>query len=281
MVSAGGDYLRFLFKPLVLRPQVDGSRMTLALQDPWLGRRTDDLLPGHGHLMHLYVLRLPDMDLVWHLHPEPASAGGLTQQLPAMPAGRYAPFGDVVHAGGLAETATAEIGHAATDGQPPVGDDAASDGPPIREADYNRSVAPLPGGYRVVWDRGGEAPWHAKRPYLFRFRVEDGTGKPAGDMELYMGMLGHAAFVRSGRSVFAHVHPSGPVPMASLALTQPENPHAGHMTMAAGLPAEVSFPYGFPKWIFQTWRLSNLRPGEARRRHPYRGVRRQSGELIL
>jgi hypothetical protein len=153
----------------------------------------------------------------------------------------------VVHANGLTETATAEIELPAIAGQPLAGDDAAGVAPPIAQVDYNRNVSPLPEGYRMVWDRGGEATWHAKRPYLFRFRVEDGAGKPAGDMELYMGMLGHAAFVRSDRSVFAHVHPSGSVPMAALALTQPENPHAGHLMTAAGLPAEVSFPYGFPK----------------------------------
>ena len=27
----------------------------------------------------------------------------------------------------------------------------------------------------------------------------------------------------------------------------PGNPHSGHMMMTGGLPAEVSFPYGFPK----------------------------------
>jgi len=246
-LSDEGDYMRFLFKPLVLRPQVEGSRMTIALKDPWLGRRSDDLLPDHGHLMHLYMLRLPDMDLVWHLHPAPDSNGGFTQQLPSMPAGRYALFGDVVHDDGLAETASAEIELPAIDGQPLVGDDAAGEGPPIGKADYNRNVAALAGGYRMVWDRGGETSWHPKRPYLFRFRVEDGAGKPAGDMELYMGMQGHAAFVRSDRTVFAHVHPSGSVPMAALAMTQSENPHAGHMAMAAELPAEVTFPYGFPK----------------------------------
>jgi hypothetical protein len=246
--SDDGDYLRVIFKPLALRPALEGSRLTLQLEDPgWLGRRTDDLLPDHGHLMHLYMFRLPDMDLVWHLHPEPDSSGGFTQQLPSMPAGRYALFGDVVHANGLAETATAEIELPDIAGQPLTGDDAAGAGPPLAKADYNRIVAPLPGGYRMVWDRGSGAPWHAKRPYLFRFRLEDGAGEPVHDMELYMGMLGHAAFVRSDRSVFAHVHPSGSVPMAALALTQPENPHAGHMTMAPGLPAEVSFPYGFPK----------------------------------
>ena len=246
--SEESDYMRILFKPLVLRPALEGSRLALALEDPgWLGRRTDDLLPDHGHLMHLYVLRVPEMNLVYHLHPEPDASGGFRQQLPSMPAGRYALFGDIVHASGLAETATAEIDLPEIAGQPLAGDDAAGVGPPLAKADYNRSVSPLPGGYRMVWDRGGERMLHAKRPYLFRFRVEDGAGTPAGAMELYMGMPGHAAFVRSDRSVFAHVHPGGSVPMAALALTQPENPHAGHMTMASGLPSEVSFLYGFPK----------------------------------
>jgi hypothetical protein len=241
-------YTRLIVKPLVLVPSVEGSRMTLALKDPsWMHRRADDLLPDHGHLMHLYMFQLPQMDLVWHLHPEPDAAGAFTQQLPPMPAGRYALFGDIVHADGLAETATAEIELPAIEGEPLAGDDAAGEGPPIAQADYNRSVAPLSGGYRMVWDRDAGSVWRARRPYLFRFRVEDGAGKPATNMELYMGMLGHAAFVRSDRSVFAHVHPSGSVPMAALALTQPENPHAGHIMMSEGLPAEVSFPYGFPK----------------------------------
>jgi hypothetical protein len=188
------------------------------------------------------------MDLVWHLHPESDAKGSFTQQLPAMPTGHYALFGDIVHADGLAETATAQIDLPDIGGEPLTGDDAAGSGPPVDEADYNRIVSPLPNGYRMVWDRGGETALHAKRPYLFRFRLEDATGAPAKDMELYMGMLGHAAFVRSDRSVFAHVHPSGSVPMASLALTEPNNPHAGHMMSAgSGLPSEVSFPYGFPR----------------------------------
>jgi hypothetical protein len=245
--SEESNYTRMIVKPLVLLPSVEGSRLTLALKDPsWMGRRADDLLLDHGHLMHLYMIRLPQMDLVWRLHPEP-DANEFSQQLPAMPAGRYALFGDIVHSDGLAETATAEIDLPAIEGQPLTGDDAAGEGPLVAQADYNRSVAPLPGGYRMVWDRDAGTAWHVRRPYLFRFRVEDGAGKPATDMELYMGMLGHAAFARSDRSVFAHVHPSGSAPMAALALTQPENSHAGHMMTSEGLPVEVSFPYGFPK----------------------------------
>ncbi len=98
----------------------------------------------------------------------------------------------------------------------------------------------------MVWDRPGSA-LHAKQPYEFKFRMEDPQGKPAEATELYMGMLGHAAFVSDDRSVFAHVHPSGSVPMPALQLVQPDNPHAGHMMMPGGLPPAVSFPYGFPK----------------------------------
>jgi hypothetical protein len=49
--------------------------------------------------------------------------------------------------------------------------------------------------------------------------------------------------------VFAHVHPSGSVPMAALGLTQPADPHTGHaMTAVAERGSgEVAFPYGFPK----------------------------------
>ena len=249
--SEDGIYRQRVFKPLAMQPSLEaGGRLRLHLEDPgWMRRRTDDLLPDHNHLMHLYVMRIPQMDLVWHLHPSLERDGDFVQQLPDMPAGRYALYGDIVHADGLPETPVGEIELPAVVGKPLEGDDAAGSGPTLDKADYNRIVAPLGGGYTMVWERE-PGLLQARRPYLFRFRVEDAGGRPAGDMELYMGMLGHAAFVAHDRSVFAHVHPSGSVPMASLALAQPDNPHAGHMMMgqmAAGLPAEVSFPYGFPK----------------------------------
>jgi len=248
--SEDGFYRRYVFKPLAMNVSLQsGGRLRLHLQDPgWLGRRTDDLLPDHGHLMHLYVIRLPEMEMVWHLHPTEDASGDFTQQLPDMPAGRYALFGDIVHADGMPETPVTEVELPAVAGKPLEGDDAAGSGPPVEKADYNRRVTPLSGGYKMIWERE-DGPLHARRPYEFRFAVQDASGRPAGDMELYMGMQGHAAFVRSDRSVFAHVHPSGSVPMAAMALAQPENPHAGHMMMmgADSLPAEVSFPYGFPK----------------------------------
>jgi hypothetical protein len=81
---------------------------------------------------------------------------------------------------------------------------------------------------------------------MFTFRVEDGTGQPATDLELYMGMPGHAVFFKRDRRVFAHVHPTGSAPMAALQIAMPTaDPHAQHRT--GMVPATVSFPYGFPE----------------------------------
>jgi hypothetical protein len=218
----------------------------LRIKDPgWLRRQVDDLLPDHGHLMHLYVIRLPQMERVWHLHPDQIEAGVFAQDLPPTPAGRYQLYGDIVHATGIPETLTAEVDFPEVAGKTLTGDDAAGAGPPLSQADPNRTIAPLPDGGRMIWERGS-TPLRAKEATAFRFRVEDAGGRPAAGMELYMGMQGHAAFVKTDRTVFAHVHPSGSVPMAALSLT---STHAGHnMAMPAdSLPAEVSFPYGLPQ----------------------------------
>jgi hypothetical protein len=99
----------------------------------------------------------------------------------------------------------------------------------------------------MVWLRDAQ-PLRAGEPVCFRFRLEDKTGKPAGDMEHYMGMAGHAVFIGADGQVFAHVHPAGSPPIAAVTI-------AGSGALAndmagmdhAPLSAEVSFPYGFPK----------------------------------
>jgi hypothetical protein len=227
-------YDNYIYKPLEMTPRVEGDQLVLSLRDPgWLRtRRIDDFLPDHGHLMHLYVVRMPAMDVAYHLHPEMRAPGEFAQWLPAMEAGRYALYGDVVHENGFPETLTAEIDLPAIQGRPLEGDDS---GGPLRGGE-------LSDGYRMVWDR---EPLEVKKPALFRFRVVDGEGKPATGMELYMGMQGHAAFIRRDGKVFAHVHPSGSVPMAALGLTAEAaaDPHAHHR----GVPPELAFPYGFPQ----------------------------------
>ena len=245
--AEAGDYSRIVYKPLGVHATVrDGNQLVLQLENPgWLNRRTDDLLPDHGHLMHLYIVTLPGMDRAWHLHPERgAEPDTFVQSLPAMAPGDYAFYGDIVHASGLAETVTGHIRLPAIQGTPLSGDDAAS-GPPI--AGSSPDTALLPGGYRMIWEHSTPAI-HARQPYEFRFRLVDPQGQDARDVELYMGMLGHAAFIKDDGSVFAHVHPSGSVPAATMGLAMPDNPHAMHMMAPGGaLPALVSFPYGLPR----------------------------------
>ena len=80
---------------------------------------------------------------------------------------------------------------------------------------------------------------------MLTFRVEGADGQPARDLELYMGMPGHAIVVRRDRRVFAHVHPSGSVPMAAMNIAMP--PAASHAGHEVAPPSTVTFPYGFPQ----------------------------------
>lgn len=248
--SEATAYASNIYKPIQMTASVEnGGRLVLELHDTGWFRfsKLDDLVPDHGHLMHLYVISAPAMDRVWHLHPEETMPGEFAMELPAMPAGRYRLYADIVHADGIGETGTTEVEIPALAGAPPGPDDAAGSGPPITQADFSLTTALLSDGYRMVWERG-PGPLRVKRAELFRFRLEDANGNPAEHMELYMGMAGHAAFVRDDFQVFAHVHPSGSAPMAALMMTRDSRGMHNMQSMRTDAPpAGVSFPYGFPQ----------------------------------
>ncbi|MBI1788940.1 MAG: hypothetical protein HYR60_15515 [Acidobacteria bacterium] len=242
-------FQRFIYKPLKMTTAYEAGRLTLSLEKGGWFQDVDDFIPDHNHLMHVYMVRLPEMERVWHLHPERSGSGKFVHELPAIPAGRYQLYADLVHKSGLPETIQAEIELPEVTGKPLTGDDAAGVAPPLGKADKG---AQLSGGYRMVWEAGG-SPLKANQGTGFRFRVEDSNGAPATDLELYMGMQGHAAFIKSDRSTFAHVHPTGTVSMAALSLAvaatgsaAAADPHAAH-SMHSGLPAVVSFPYALPR----------------------------------
>jgi hypothetical protein len=257
-------YTRYLYRPIEMRPSLEpGGRLLLRLRDPgWLSFRVlDDLVPDHGHPMHLFLVRTPGLDRLLHLHPQQIEEGLFGHTLPSVDAGRYRLFADIVHKTGLPETLVSEM-DLAINGREPTGDDSAASGPFTFEPD--RVISPLGDGGRIVWERD-PGPLRPKRATLFRFRIEDATGQPARDLELYMGMPGHAVFLKRDLSVFAHVHPSGTPPMASLALaaaTLPFGPgplapglhsdqsqSASHVEhgLATEVPPVVTFPYGFPQ----------------------------------
>jgi hypothetical protein len=267
--SEAGAYGQKVYKPLQMSAVLDTpGNLTLNLTDPgWLKpppgrialftRKMDDLVPDHDHLMHLYAIRQPGLDAVYHLHPDLIDTGVFRTTLPAMQPGRYNLYADIVHATGFPETLVAKVDIPALPGGPLAGDDASGFAKPWNESPSTTTTFNLPDGYRMDWlappDLG------AKEPVLFRFRLTDAAGRAPNDMALYMGMLGHAAFVKTDGSVFAHVHPSGSVSMAALMLAEQKSGistmdmPAMNMNAAdaaahapAVLPNEVRFPYGFP-----------------------------------
>jgi hypothetical protein len=220
----------------------------------------NDLMLDHEHLMHLFIVRSPGMDVFWHLHPSRA-AEGFVQNLPTMPAGHYQIFADVVLSSGFPITM---IGHidvpSAITGKPLSGDDSGIDGKTVETETAASTEYSLPDGGHILWERDGEPtePLRAGIALILRFRVTDRLRNPAQDVEPYMGMAAHAAIIRSDGSVFAHVHPTGSVPMASFELAQASLPAAPGG--AASIPVmdmrqmttdkvapEISIPYGFPR----------------------------------
>ena len=241
-----------LYSAPPLRVSFDGTdQLTLRIEDDcWHKSRKDQwsmtLIPDHGHLMHAFLLRVPAMDRFYHLHPEQANDGSFTLKLPAIPSGKYKIFADIVRGTGFPETMVSEIDLPDVTGEPLSGDDSGADASAEGPSGRATNVSPLADGGRMVWEQEGAALKAGQVSWL-RFRIEDAQHKPASDLEPYMGMAGHAEFVRSDFSVFAHIHPAGSVPMASLMAAREDFGLPMDDSSMHALTDEVSFPYGFPQ----------------------------------
>lgn len=266
--SEAADYSQYIYKPLTLSAALEnGSALDLKLHDPgWLlQRKLDDFIPDHDHIMHLYMIRWPQMDVVFHLHPQPTTTGEFQLPLPTIPAGTYHLYADVVHKSGFPETIVGAIDLPAVAGRPLAGDDAEGTGTPVDgQGSAGKAGSPgapvgqrfkLPDGYAMVWMQ--PAALIAKAPADFQFELLDPLGRPPQDMELYMGMLGHAAFVKTDGTTFAHIHPTGTVSMAAFMMANPNSGKSGSGAVGGmdmpgmemghdKLPNVVGFPYGFP-----------------------------------
>jgi hypothetical protein len=294
--EASAKARQMIYKPPPLEVSLEANgKLLLKMGDSaWHRDRPETvmttLMPDHGHLMHLFLLREPGMDRFYHLHPQivPLEPGlhantgiSFETDLPAIPAGRYQVFADVVRESGFPDTMIAEIDLPDIPGVALSGDNSAAASAPLvadsvrgyggGEAAVMTEITPdgptatLPDGYKMIWERG-TAPFTANHFAWLRFHLETPDGKAVTDAEPYMGMAGHAEIVNSDRSVFAHIHPDGSVAMAALELAQ-KNSAAGtvvrsndagtnttndmggmSMAMSMASPSdEVSFPYGFPK----------------------------------
>ena len=161
-----------------------------------------------------------------------------------MPAGRYEVFADIVHATGFPETGVGEITLPDTPNAPLEGDDSSGAASPLVEPPDGNTVVAIGRGARMRWLKG-DSPLRAGETVWLRFRVEDSAGEPVADLEPYMGMAGHLAVVGADYQVFAHLHPGGSPPMATVELANGSRPMS-HMNHAA-VSAEIAVPYGFPR----------------------------------
>jgi hypothetical protein len=271
--AEASDYQRSInfFKPPAAKVTLEnGNRLVIRAegQDPeWSGYvRMEDVIPDHGHLMHLFLIHAPQLDRLWHLHPERISGGAFSVALPTMPPGRYEIFADIVSKTGYPWTLVGAVDLPQINGEALAGDNSTWSGAPLTSAvlaTADSKISPLPDGGRMVWQLP-DGPLKANSAFHFKFLLEDKDGKPAQDLEPYMGMACHAEFVRSDLTVFAHVHPAGSVSMAALELAESEltqgtpaavksaqrtaAPMAMSMPMpSTTIPPEVSVPYGFPQ----------------------------------
>jgi hypothetical protein len=258
-------YAADIYHPLSLSPMLSGNTLDLKIGrydtdalHRLRARSNNDLLPDHGHVMHLYAIRQPGMDAVFHLHPALVSAGDLRMNLPSMPPGTYRLYADIVHANGFPETLSANLTIPPDLPPAPLApEDAAAAPPPLSQGELGTAYR-LPDGYTMLWERPAELS--ANTAYAFRFRLVDTAGQPAADTRPYLGMAGHAAFVKTDGTVFAHTHPEGSAAMQALMLANGGSAEMGGMdrtdppssggsdaaATAEHIPPTVEFPYGFP-----------------------------------
>jgi len=235
-----------------LSQQGDRRILTLSIRDPrWTGRpiresRYNALIPDHGKLMHLFLVREREPDAVAHLHPIAHTPAGLDfdADVPPLPAGRYRVYADIVHESGYAQTLIASVD---LEGDAVAPSSVASDpddswftGAATPEA--ASASSDLGDGTRLVWDRGTAATIAGVERDL-RFAVRDGSGANV-DVEPYMGMAAHLLVTSLDGSVFAHLHPSGSISMAAMQHFAGADPHADHAML---LDSRIAIPYAFPK----------------------------------
>jgi hypothetical protein len=178
------DYDQRIYKPLKMAASLNGSNLLLQMSEPgWMQaitlqqvayrvftRKMDDLVPDHGHIMHLYVIRQPGLDVVYHLHPEQRENGSFVLPLPSMPAGHYKLYADIVHADGFPETMVTEIDLPTVTSRPLAGDDASVSTQPWQQSSSTNSLFTLPDGYKMEWLRGNK-PLRANEAMSFNFRL--------------------------------------------------------------------------------------------------------------
>ena len=255
--AEAGSYGEFvLYRPFAAEAAIarraKRETLTLSIRDErWTGKivpesRYNALLPDHGKLMHLFLVREAALDAFAHLHPVARTAEALDFDvtLPPLPRGRYRVYGDIVHESGYAQTLVSSVdiesGNDAALSDP---DDSWFTGPATTESPSASTT--LDDGSRLVWLRGNETLVAGDEETL-AFAVRDAAGAPT-TVEPYMGMAGHVVVTNVDGSVFVHLHPAGSISMAAWQKFSRAAATGDHATHVDSLAGELAIPFAFPK----------------------------------
>jgi hypothetical protein len=241
--------------PMAATARLDGDQRVIRLKIGVGNRNARPpakyLLPDHGKLMHLFVLREPELDAFAHLHPRRVDDTSFDIATPPLPAGNYRLYADVTYEDGLAETLTTAVTLPAV---PLATETTSRKVIPDPDDSWFLAQAPIDDGLKVV--RLDTTVLRAGDVVSLQFAVHDRSDAPIA-LEPYLGMLGHAAVRRADGSVFAHLHPDGTISMAAQWAFAAQAVRQGGTTAEAIETAHhhhhpeeatsVSFPYEFPK----------------------------------
>jgi hypothetical protein len=208
-------------------------------------------------------VRAGDATAFAHLHPAALDSSAnprFAVSVPALPAGRYHVYGDVVHETGFERTLVGSL----TLGQPTGRDARASADPDdawfVGTASRERGVR-LADGATMSLEIVPNGVIEAGREQTLRLKVTDPAGRPAA-LEPYLGMTAHAVVVRTDGEVYVHLHPMGTVTNAAQIAFQARDRgdptesgrlvlpgHASHTAdvSSSAETAATEFPYAFPR----------------------------------
>jgi hypothetical protein len=267
--SWAGSYQRFLYRPFqastTIKQGPNGPELSFAVDTASLNtlaftRNISYIIPDHGKLMHMFLVRSGSMDVFAHLHPRRADSTTFTTPLPPLPAGQYLVYADVTRLSGFSETIpdTVQINIPATpvtlaaDRRPDSDDtyfftNAISRPATSLDTGPNVLVCGKPGvrlalgdGSMLTWEHDPSEKLQANTLYSLKFNLQDELGKPAV-IEPYMGMPGHAVIMKDDGSVYIHLHPVGSYSMASQqAMKVRFEKHAGRIEVK-DLPRSAAF----------------------------------------
>jgi len=197
------------------------------------GRWMSLLIPDHGKLMHMFLVRQGSLDVFAHLHPQRKDTVTFEVALPPVPAGRYLIYADVVRRHGFANTIADTVDIPAPNTPVTLSTSLRQDSEdtylitnPLKTkkpilADSSALLCGSPGvktrlsdGSTIVWEERPNKSLTAGQLYPLKFTVLAPDGQPA-QLQPYLGMMGHAAVLRDDGQVFIHLHPTGTYSMAS------------------------------------------------------------------